>query len=153
MGPDTYDLASLLRDSYVDLERTSRSNELIAEFRQRKGGPASRARPTSARRFDLMALQRNLKALGTFGYRRRCGRTRVYLPVHPAHAAPARARNLHRATRSCRGLHRAAGAPPRGAASDGRRVRIEDFGDHVGEDVTRQGLAAQQALAAASCSS
>jgi aminoglycoside/choline kinase family phosphotransferase len=47
MGPDTYDLASLLRDSYVDL--TARQvDELIAYFLALKG-PAGHAvaRPSS----------------------------------------------------------------------------------------------------------
>src|SRR6185295_6505679 len=65
-GPDTYDLVSLLRDSYVDLA-DGVVNDLIAYFlaiTQRPPGPAGEFR----RRFDLMALQRNLKALGTFGF-------------------------------------------------------------------------------------
>ena len=44
MGPDTYDLASLLRDSYVDLNDIA-INELIAYFLALKGG--SVRRPTS----------------------------------------------------------------------------------------------------------
>jgi hypothetical protein len=63
LGPASYDLASLLRDSYVDL-----GEEFVAdraeEFRQRSG----EARDIFARRFELMSVQRNLKALGTFGY-------------------------------------------------------------------------------------
>jgi aminoglycoside/choline kinase family phosphotransferase len=65
LGPDTYDLASLLRDSYVDLPHTL-VDGLIDRFRR-----AIEARGTAAEflaRFDLMAMQRNLKALGTFGY-------------------------------------------------------------------------------------
>jgi aminoglycoside/choline kinase family phosphotransferase len=64
MGPDTYDLVSLLRDSYVDLT-PQQVDELIAFFLALKGG---RDEAEFRRRFDLMALQRNLKALGTFGY-------------------------------------------------------------------------------------
>ncbi|HVC18482.1 MAG TPA: phosphotransferase [Vicinamibacterales bacterium] len=65
MGPDTYDLVSLLRDSYVRLpdEEVDRA---IARFQAAVGGPPD-AREFR-RRFDLMAVQRNLKALGTFGY-------------------------------------------------------------------------------------
>jgi aminoglycoside/choline kinase family phosphotransferase len=70
MGPDTYDLVSLLRDSYVDL--TSRQvDELIAYFlalQHRPTGAAAAEPVEFRRRFDLMALQRNFKALGTFGY-------------------------------------------------------------------------------------
>ena len=69
MGPDTYDLVSLLRDSYVDF--TDRElDELIAYFLalEAAGAGAGATREEFRRRFDLMALQRNLKALGTFGY-------------------------------------------------------------------------------------
>ena len=65
MGPDTYDLASLLRDSYVDLSH-GQVDSLIAYFLAHKGGTTDE--DEFRRRFDLMALQRNLKALGTFGY-------------------------------------------------------------------------------------
>jgi aminoglycoside/choline kinase family phosphotransferase len=65
MGPDTYDLVSLLRDSYVDLPE-SLVVDLIDEFFDSKSDPT----PSTDRRarFDLMATQRNIKALGTFGY-------------------------------------------------------------------------------------
>jgi aminoglycoside/choline kinase family phosphotransferase len=65
MGPDTYDLVSLLRDAYVELPGTL-FDELSARFREAAGiGDDPQA---FADRFDLMALQRHLKALGTFGY-------------------------------------------------------------------------------------
>jgi aminoglycoside/choline kinase family phosphotransferase len=79
MGPDTYDLASLLRDSYVDI--TDREmDDLIAYFlalKGRTGDEEFRAR------FDLMALQRNLKALGTFGYQTAVRRNPVYIQYMP----------------------------------------------------------------------
>jgi aminoglycoside/choline kinase family phosphotransferase len=65
MGPDTYDLASLLRDSYVDVPETA-VDDLIAYFLALKGEPADV--DTFRSRFTTMAFQRNLKALGTFGY-------------------------------------------------------------------------------------
>src|SRR3954453_6189445 len=65
MGPDTYDLVSLLRDSYVDLPDTT-LDELSAYFLALKG--VRETEQTFGERFHLMALQRNLKALGTFGY-------------------------------------------------------------------------------------
>src|SRR5205085_3260695 len=63
MGPDTYDLASLLRDSYVDI--TDRDlDDLVAYFLALKTGGGARADPGELRRrCDLMALQRNLKPL------------------------------------------------------------------------------------------
>jgi len=80
MGPDTYDLASLLRDSYVDLpDRTV--NELIAYFLALRGRRED-AEAFKAR-FDLMALQRNLKALGTFGYQTIARSNTVYIQYIP----------------------------------------------------------------------
>ena len=80
MGPDTYDLVSLLRDSYVDLpERTV--SELIAYFLALKG--VTGEDPDFRRRFDVMALQRNLKALGTFGYQTTAKRNPVYIQYIP----------------------------------------------------------------------
>jgi N-acetylmuramate 1-kinase len=79
LGPDTYDLASLLRDSYVDI--TDRElDELIAYFLALKGGGDEEE---FRRRFDLMALQRNLKALGTFGYQTLTRRNPVYIQYMP----------------------------------------------------------------------
>ena len=90
MGPATYDLVSLLRDSYVDLDE-----EFVArraeEFRQ-KAVPGE-GREVFQRRFDLMSVQRNLKALGTFGYMAQVRDNPVYLPYMPRTLAHAR-RNL-----------------------------------------------------------
>jgi aminoglycoside/choline kinase family phosphotransferase len=80
MGPDTYDLVSLLRDSYVDL-RPQQVDELIAFFCALKGGTAPDVE--FRRRFDLMALQRNLKALGTFGYMTTSRNNTVYIQYIP----------------------------------------------------------------------
>jgi aminoglycoside/choline kinase family phosphotransferase len=80
MGPDTYDLASLLRDSYVDLPDQT-VDELIAYFLALTGEPE--AEPTFRDRFNLMALQRNLKALGTFGYQTTARRNPVYIQYIP----------------------------------------------------------------------
>jgi aminoglycoside/choline kinase family phosphotransferase len=81
LGPDTYDLVSLLRDSYVDL--TDREiDELIAYFLALKKTSADQW-PEFRRRFDLMALQRNLKALGTFGYQTTTRGNTVYIQYIP----------------------------------------------------------------------
>jgi aminoglycoside/choline kinase family phosphotransferase len=79
MGPDTYDLVSLLRDSYVDLTDQT-VDELIAYFLALKGRPDD---PDFRRRFNVMALQRNLKALGTFGYQTTARRNPVYIQYIP----------------------------------------------------------------------
>ena len=64
-GPDTYDLASLLRDAYVDLSEHEVDELSDLYWQQLPGSPdiaALRAR------FDVVAAQRMIKALGTFGY-------------------------------------------------------------------------------------
>ena len=64
MGPDTYDLASLLRDAYVELD-AEEVERLLAHYQAVAGvldGAALR------RRFVRTTVQRSLKALGTFGF-------------------------------------------------------------------------------------
>ena len=64
MGPDTYDLASLLRDAYVELE-AAEVDRLLTHYQAVAGvsdGTALR------RRFVRTTVQRTLKALGTFGF-------------------------------------------------------------------------------------
>jgi len=89
MGPDTYDLVSLLRDSYMDISDRD-LDELVAYFlavKDTTGGGVMQADAAAAdefrRRFDLMALQRNLKALGTFGYQTAVRRNPVYIQYIP----------------------------------------------------------------------
>lgn len=80
MGPDTYDLASLLRDSYMDLTDDV-VDELLAYFLALQG--RSHEAVAFRTRFDLMALQRNLKALGTFGYQTTTRQNTVYIQYMP----------------------------------------------------------------------
>ena len=87
MGPDTYDLASLLRDSYVDLTEED-SHELLDHFiaLKREGCRATATEEwerTFRDRFEMMALQRNLKALGTFGYQTTARSNPVYMQYIP----------------------------------------------------------------------
>ncbi|HEX3204295.1 MAG TPA: phosphotransferase [Nitrospiraceae bacterium] len=69
MGPAVYDLASLLRDAYIALdealidEAIRQYVRLMAEHGQRMPGVE-----TFRRQFDLMSIQRNLKAAGRFVY-------------------------------------------------------------------------------------
>ena len=64
MGPNTYDLVSLLRDSYVE-----NPTDLIETMIEKFVELAKIANVESFRqRFDCMSVQRHLKALGTFGY-------------------------------------------------------------------------------------
>jgi hypothetical protein len=82
MGPDTYDLVSLLRDSYVDISERE-VDELIAYFLALTGCQGAADATEFRRRFDLMALQRNLKALGTFGYQTITRGNPVYIQYIP----------------------------------------------------------------------
>jgi aminoglycoside/choline kinase family phosphotransferase len=109
LGPDTYDLVSLLRDSYVDLQ-DNQVDELVAHFMALKREGTPHALPSSWEqdfrdRFDVMALQRNLKALGTFGFQTTARGNPVYIQYIPrtlryarrtlsAHARFARLREL-----------------------------------------------------------
>ncbi len=98
LGPDTYDLVSLLRDSYVDLP-WSVVDDLIAYFLALQGRSAEHEE--FRRRFDLMALQRNLKALGTFGYQAAARGNSVYIQYIPRTLNYVR-ENLHRYDRFAR---------------------------------------------------
>jgi aminoglycoside/choline kinase family phosphotransferase len=80
MGPDTYDLASFLRDSYVELP-DEEVEAFIDSFLGMHPDPPPAAE--FRRRFDLMALQRNLKALGTFGYQATTRANPVYAQYVP----------------------------------------------------------------------
>lgn len=96
MGPDTYDLASLLRDSYVELPE-KKVDALVQAFLEL--GPAARSTPAAAaefrRRFDLMSVQRNLKALGTFGHQATARSNPTYIQYIPRTLSHVRA-NLER---------------------------------------------------------
>jgi hypothetical protein len=87
LGPVTYDAVSLLRDSYVDID-AELAGELGEEFRQ--SAAASESREQFERKLALTAVQRNLKALGTFGYQATVRSNSVYLPYVPRTLASAR---------------------------------------------------------------
>jgi aminoglycoside/choline kinase family phosphotransferase len=74
MGPVSYDLVSLLRDSYVGLDADF-VREMAAQFCSVSSNVSLRSLQDE---FDLVALQRNLKALGTFGYQCSVRRKSVY---------------------------------------------------------------------------
>jgi aminoglycoside/choline kinase family phosphotransferase len=80
LGPDTYDLASLLRDSYVDISEST-VDWLLAYFLALTGRPE--AEKEFRERFDAMSVQRNLKALGTFGYQTTQRQNPVYIQYIP----------------------------------------------------------------------
>jgi N-acetylmuramate 1-kinase len=95
LGPDTYDLVSLLRDSYVELSE-GEVDDLVAYFLDMRGERASATE--FRRRLDLMAVQRNLKALGTFGYQAAVRGKRAYVEYVPLTLRHVR-RNLERYAR------------------------------------------------------
>ena len=64
MGPPSYDLASLLRDSSLDLEADFQDEGIRYFLTLRKDLGEEEFREE----FGRMALQRNIKDLGTFGY-------------------------------------------------------------------------------------
>jgi aminoglycoside/choline kinase family phosphotransferase len=97
LGPDTYDLASLLRDSYADVTDEAVERHIAYFLSLRKPGD-----PTLFRsRFDLMAVQRNLKALGTFGYQASARGNVVYIQHMPRTLRYLRT-NLHKYRRFSR---------------------------------------------------
>lgn len=67
MGPAQYDLASLLRDSYVTVPEDL-VEELLAVYMDEVAAAADGSLARFRYLFDVMSLQRNIKALGTFGY-------------------------------------------------------------------------------------
>src|SRR5262249_32533644 len=84
----------LLRDSYVDITEDE-LEDLIAYFLALTGRTSEVDASEFRRRFDLMALQRNLKALGTFGYQTITRRNPVYIQYMPRTLRYART-NLHK---------------------------------------------------------
>ncbi len=67
MGPPQYDLASLLRDSYYQLDEAQIQalTRYYLEQMKRRGAPIHDVARFD-RLFDLMAVQRNFKAIGSF---------------------------------------------------------------------------------------
>jgi aminoglycoside/choline kinase family phosphotransferase len=91
MGPVTYDLASLLRDSYMALDEAL-IDRLIDRYRDSmcQGLPSSQHEamllndsPSFRRLFDLSSIQRNLKAAGRFIYIDRVKGNPNFLPSIP----------------------------------------------------------------------
>ena len=116
-GPDTYDLASLLRDAYVEIDE-GLVERMVARF-----GDAQDLRA----RFDLVAAERMIKALGTFGYQASVRGNSALPRGRTADAAPF-APHAGQATRA-RGSRRTPGAEPaaRGSLAEVRgRQLLED---------------------------
>jgi N-acetylmuramate 1-kinase len=88
MGPDTYDLASLLCDTYVTFTREQ--VEVGIERFLAVTGTSGSARGAFRRRFDVMTVQRTLKALGTFGFQATARQNTSYLVNVPRAVATVR---------------------------------------------------------------
>jgi aminoglycoside/choline kinase family phosphotransferase len=82
MGPYTYDPASLLRDSSLDLE-PALVTEMLDRLARSVAHPIAAGPEEFRRDFDLMSLQRNIKDLGTFGYMATVRGRRDYLEFVP----------------------------------------------------------------------
>jgi aminoglycoside/choline kinase family phosphotransferase len=84
LGPITYDLASLLRDSYVSLA-PEEQEALIVHYRElaQRAGLACPDPDEFQRAFLRTGLQRNLKAIGTFAYQAVVRGVGRYLPSIP----------------------------------------------------------------------
>jgi aminoglycoside/choline kinase family phosphotransferase len=84
MGPATYDLASLLKDAYIELDETL-VDQLVERFLD--GLAAHKQicvnRAAFRRLFDLTSIQRNLKAAGRFVYIDRVKRNPKFLADIP----------------------------------------------------------------------
>ncbi len=84
MGPETYDLASLLRDPYVDL-REEIIKELYDFFITQKltSGANQNWVEEIKQEFELMTVQRIVKAIGTYAYQTAVVKNTVYEPYIP----------------------------------------------------------------------
>jgi aminoglycoside/choline kinase family phosphotransferase len=84
MGPHCYDVVSLLRDSYVRFEHNTREQLFVEYFDAMNNARRERGRAVISpadffRERLLVGLQRNIKALGSFGYLCRVKNKKVYL--------------------------------------------------------------------------
>jgi N-acetylmuramate 1-kinase len=71
MGPCQYDLVSLLKDSYITLDESIRSELLEYYIESMLKNGREVIREPFYKIFEWMSLQRNLKAIGTFAYQHR----------------------------------------------------------------------------------
>ncbi|MBN1295593.1 phosphotransferase [bacterium] len=80
LGPPEYDLASLLRDAYVELPGIT-IDRLLTSYHEATNDRRPIERKMTI--FSYMCLQRNFKALGTFGYQAAVRGNPTYLPYIP----------------------------------------------------------------------
>jgi aminoglycoside/choline kinase family phosphotransferase len=77
-GPRAYDLASLLRDSYVELP-----DDLVSAMIEHFCSKLNLSPAELRAEFDRVSLQRNIKALGTFAYQSTVKQNAIYLQSVP----------------------------------------------------------------------
>lgn len=85
LAPLFYDLASLLRDSYVDID-SKLQDQLVERYRNQMKLhklPQTSSKEEFRKAFDLMGLHRNLKAAGRFCYMDMVKENRRYLADVP----------------------------------------------------------------------
>lgn len=130
-GPITYDIVSLLKDCYIDWP-AARRNTWLEDFRlmSREAGLHQADSDTFHQWFELMGMQRHLKAAGIFarlylrdgksGYLADIPRTVNYL-VEASQSLPA-LRHFHQWLREevVPAIHHKLGTPPDGINEDGR---------------------------------
>jgi aminoglycoside/choline kinase family phosphotransferase len=87
MGPDTYDLVSLLRDAYAEVtpDEVTAFTSLFLDLQAAASHVTfdEAARQAFRQRFDRMTVHRTLKALGTFGYQATTRANTTYLQYVP----------------------------------------------------------------------
>ncbi|MBI4850212.1 MAG: phosphotransferase [Acidobacteria bacterium] len=84
MGPESYDIASLLRDPYVEL--SEEMVEALYQFFVNKKlalGASQKWVEEMKQEFELMTLQRIVKAIGTYAYQTAVVKNNVYAPYIP----------------------------------------------------------------------
>ncbi len=83
LGPYAYDLASLLRDPYLHLPEEVQRKAIAYYLRRSAAAPGSFLGKRFSADYDMVSVQRLLKAAGTYGYMARKGK-RGYLRYLPA---------------------------------------------------------------------
>lgn len=98
MGPESYDVASLLADPYAALESRARRELLDYFVEAKKKSESSFDVRAFLAEHEMMTVQRMLKAIGTYAYQAAVLKNAVYLPyIGPAvDLAIASARSLGR---------------------------------------------------------
>lgn len=84
MGPASYDVTSLLNDPYAPLNSRVKS-DLLAFFLDTKAGSSLQLADGFKEEYELMTIQRMLKAVGTYAFQCSVKKNEVYVPyIQPA---------------------------------------------------------------------